>query len=120
MHIANKRLEKSEEAKTSRKDACYDRIDETRLVNVKGGLMVVITFEMQKKDENSDTVHHKATRDANMCPVHAAAAIVPEFVTTKTPTTTRQSPQSSHEVEAVMSRRTYPSWDPIYLTASKT
>ena len=74
----------------------------------------------KKKDENSDMVHHKATRDANMCPVHAAAAIVPEFVTTKTPTTTRQSPQSSHEVEAVMSRRTYPSWDPIYLTASKT
>ena len=39
MHIANKQLEKSEEAKTSKKDACYDRIDETRLVNVKGGFM---------------------------------------------------------------------------------
>jgi len=31
---------------------------------------------MQKKDEKSDTVHHKATKDANMCPVRAAAAIV--------------------------------------------
>jgi hypothetical protein len=31
---------------------------------------------MQKKDKKSITVHHKATKDANMCPVHAAAAIV--------------------------------------------
>ena len=37
---------------------------------------VAITFEMQKKDEKSDTVHHKATDNANMCPVRAAAAIV--------------------------------------------
>jgi hypothetical protein len=37
---------------------------------------VAVTFEMQKKDEKSDTVHHKATKDANMCPVRAAAAIV--------------------------------------------
>jgi hypothetical protein len=37
---------------------------------------VSITFEMQKKDEKSDTVHHKATKDVNMCPVRAAAAIV--------------------------------------------
>jgi hypothetical protein len=27
---------------------------------------VSITFEMQKKDEKSDTVHHKATKDVNM------------------------------------------------------
>jgi hypothetical protein len=31
---------------------------------------------MQKKDEKSNTVHHKATDNANMCPVCAAAAIV--------------------------------------------
>ena len=37
---------------------------------------VAVTFEMQKKDEKSDTVHHKATDNANMCPVRAAAAIV--------------------------------------------
>ena len=38
--------------------------------------LVAVTFEMQKKDKKSDTVHHKATKDANMCPVRAAAAIV--------------------------------------------
>ena len=37
---------------------------------------IAVTFEMQKKDEKSDTVHHKATNNANMCPVRAAAGIV--------------------------------------------
>ena len=39
MTIASKRSEESEEAKKSREDACYDRIDETQLVNVRGGFM---------------------------------------------------------------------------------
>ena len=30
---------------------------------------VAITFKMEKKDEKSDTVHHKATNDKSMCPV---------------------------------------------------
>ena len=38
--------------------------------------LVAVTFEMQKKDKKIDTVHHKATKDANMCPVRAAAAIM--------------------------------------------
>ena len=39
MTIASKRLKESEEAKMSREDACYDRIDETQLINVRGGFM---------------------------------------------------------------------------------
>ena len=34
---------------------------------------LAITFEMQKKDDKNDTIHHKATRDQTMCPVQAAA-----------------------------------------------
>ncbi len=30
---------------------------------------VAITFKMEKKDEKSDTVHHKAANDKLMCPV---------------------------------------------------
>ena len=37
---------------------------------------VAITFEMQKKEEKNDTVHHKASNDEIMCPVKAAAALV--------------------------------------------
>ena len=39
MTIASKRSKESEEAKMSREDACYDRIDETQLINVRGGFM---------------------------------------------------------------------------------
>ena len=39
MTIASKRSKESEEAKMSREDACYDRIDETQLVNVRDGFM---------------------------------------------------------------------------------
>jgi hypothetical protein len=37
---------------------------------------VAITFEMQKKEEKNDTVHHKRTGDHTMCPVSAAAELV--------------------------------------------
>ena len=37
---------------------------------------LAITFEMQKKEDKNDTVHHKATRDQTMCPVQAAAELV--------------------------------------------
>jgi hypothetical protein len=37
---------------------------------------VAITFEMQKKEEKNDTVHHKSTNDYIMCPVRAAAQLV--------------------------------------------
>ena len=37
---------------------------------------VAITFEMQKKEEKNDTVHHKKTGDHIMCPVIAAAELV--------------------------------------------
>lgn len=37
---------------------------------------LAITFEMQKKEEKNDTVHHKATRDQTMCPVQAGAELV--------------------------------------------
>jgi hypothetical protein len=36
MTIASKRSKENKEAKMSREDACYDRIDETQLVNVRG------------------------------------------------------------------------------------
>ena len=39
MRIASKRSKESEEAKMAREDACYDRIDETQLVNVRDGFM---------------------------------------------------------------------------------
>ena len=37
---------------------------------------VAITFEMQKKEEKNDTIHHKATGDRTMCPVLAAIELV--------------------------------------------
>ena len=37
---------------------------------------VAITFEMQKKEEKNDTVHHKSSGDLIMCPVRAAAELV--------------------------------------------
>jgi hypothetical protein len=37
---------------------------------------LAVTFEMQKKEDKNDTVHHKATRDQTMCPVQAAAELV--------------------------------------------
>lgn len=37
---------------------------------------IVITFEMQKKEEKNDTVHHKSSGDTIMCPVKAAAELV--------------------------------------------
>ena len=37
---------------------------------------LAITFEMQKKEDKNDTVHHKATRDQTMCPVQAGAELV--------------------------------------------
>jgi hypothetical protein len=37
---------------------------------------VAFTFEMQKKEEKNDTVHHKRTGDLVMCPVIAAAELV--------------------------------------------
>ena len=37
---------------------------------------VAITFEMQKKEEKNDTIHHKATGDRIMCPVRAAVELV--------------------------------------------
>jgi len=37
---------------------------------------VAFTFEMQKKEEKNDTVHHKKTGDLVMCPVIAAAELV--------------------------------------------
>ena len=37
---------------------------------------IAITFEMQKKEEKNDTVHHKSSGDAIMCPVKAAAGLV--------------------------------------------
>jgi hypothetical protein len=37
---------------------------------------LAITFEMQKKDDKNDTVHHEATRDQTMCPIKAAAKLV--------------------------------------------
>jgi len=37
---------------------------------------LAVTFEMQKKEDKNDTVHHKATRDAIMCPVRAGAELV--------------------------------------------
>jgi hypothetical protein len=37
---------------------------------------IAITFEMQKKEEKNDTVHHKASGDAIMCPVRSAAELV--------------------------------------------
>ena len=37
--IASKRSKESQEAKMSREDACYGRIDETQLINVRGGFM---------------------------------------------------------------------------------
>jgi hypothetical protein len=37
---------------------------------------LAITFEMQKKEEKNDTVHHEATRDQTMCPIKAAAELV--------------------------------------------
>jgi hypothetical protein len=39
MTIAGKSSKESEKAKMSREDACYDSIDETQSVNVKGGFM---------------------------------------------------------------------------------
>ena len=37
---------------------------------------VAITFEMQKKEEKNDTVHHKKTGNHIMCPLRAAAELV--------------------------------------------
>ena len=37
---------------------------------------LAVTFEMQKKDDKNDTVHHKATKDRTMCPIRAAAELV--------------------------------------------
>ena len=37
---------------------------------------IAITFEMQKKEEKNDTVHHKSSGDTIMCPVRAAAELV--------------------------------------------
>jgi hypothetical protein len=37
---------------------------------------IAITFEMQKKEEKNDTVHHKASGDMIMCPVRSAAELV--------------------------------------------
>ena len=37
---------------------------------------LAITFEMQKKDDKNDTIHHEATRDQIMCPIQAAAELV--------------------------------------------
>ncbi len=39
MTIASKRLKESDEAKMAREDACYDRIEETQLINVRDGFM---------------------------------------------------------------------------------
>ena len=45
-------------------------------VELEGADCVAITFEMQKKDEKNDTIHHKATGHLTMCPVRAAVELV--------------------------------------------
>ena len=52
---------------------------------------LAITFEMQKKEDKNDTVHHKATRDQTMCPVQAGAELVRRIEATPTQTTTTPS-----------------------------
>jgi hypothetical protein len=42
---------------------------------------------MQKKDEKSDTVHHKATKDASCAQYTQQLPSYAEFITTKTQTT---------------------------------
>jgi hypothetical protein len=37
---------------------------------------LAVTFEIQKKEDKNNTVHHKATRDQTMCPIKAAAELV--------------------------------------------
>ena len=37
---------------------------------------LAITFEMQKKEDKNDTVHHKATQDQTMCPIQAGAELM--------------------------------------------
>ena len=35
---------------------------------------LAITFEMQKKDDKNNTVHHEATRDQTMCPSNQSSS----------------------------------------------
>jgi hypothetical protein len=54
---------------------------------------LAITFEMQKKDDKNDTIHHEATRDQTMCPIQAAAELCVELEATRTQTTIPPSRQ---------------------------